>query len=239
MKIRDIVQNSDTVVGRIFDLFIIFLIVVSVVTLSVETLPNLSPAVKQALGISEVVITVLFTIEYILRIATSPKKTAYVFSFYGIIDLIAILPFYLAWVFGLPLEVDLRSIRIFRLFRIFRILKLSKYNQAMARFGRALAYAQHEILIFLCATLVLLYFTALGIYYFEHAAQPDHFQSISDSVWWAVTTLTTVDYGSVPPITFAGKLFTFVILMCGLGIVAVPAGLIAAALSKVLQDEDH
>ena len=239
MKISVIVQNSDTVAGRIFDLFVLFLIVVSVITLSVETLPDLSPVVKRALDVSEAVITVLFTIEYILRIATSPRKAAYIFSFYGLIDLIAILPFYLVRVIGLPLEVDLRSVRIFRLFRIFRILKLGQYNRAMARFGKALAYARHEILIFLCATLVLLYFTALGIYYFEHAVHPDHFQSISDSLWWAVTTLTTVDYGSVPPATLGGKLFTFVILMCGLGIVAVPAGLIVAALSKVLQEEDH
>ncbi|MCY4610192.1 MAG: ion transporter [Gammaproteobacteria bacterium] len=233
MKIYDIVQRSDTVAGRTFDLFVLFLIVFSIITLSVETLPNLPSITKQILGISEVVVTVLFTVEYFLRISTAPSKRDYIFSFYGIIDLLAILPFYLS------LGIDLRSIRVFRLLRIFRILKVAKYSNAMDRFGKALSYAKAEALIFLCVTLMLLYFAAAGIYYFENEAQPENFPSIFHSLWWAVTTLTTVGYGDFYPITAGGKLFTFLILMCGLGIVAVPAGLIAAALSKVLQGESH
>ena len=233
MKIYDIVQRSDTVAGRTFDLFVLFLIVFSIITLSVETLPGLSATTKQVLGMSEVVVTVLFTIEYFLRVATAPSKRGYIFSFYGAIDLLAILPFYLS------LGIDLRSIRVFRLFRIFRILKIAKYSSAMERFGKALAYAKAEALVFLGATMMLLYFAAAGIYYFELESNtfPECFQSIFHSLWWALTTLTTVGYGDCYPITIGGKLFTFLILMCGLGIVAVPAGLIAAALSKVLQEE--
>ena len=231
MKIKEIVQGSETVAGRTFDLVVLFLIVVSVTTFTVETLPDLSPVTKKALEVSEVVITLLFTIEYMLRIATSSKKVRYIFSFYGIIDLIAILPFYLA------LGLYLRSIRIFRLFRIFRILKIVQYNQAMARLGKAFMYAKYEILIFLGTTLMLLYFAAIGIYYFEHVVQPENFRSIFDGLWWAVATLTTVGYGDVFPVTVGGKLFTFVILICGMGVVAVPAGLIAAALSKVVREE--
>lgn len=233
MKIYDIVQSSDTTAGRTFDFFVLFLIVFSIITLSVETLPGLSATTKQFLDLSEVVVTVLFTIEYTLRVATAPNKRGYIFSFYGVIDLLAILPFYLS------LGIDLRSIRVFRLLRIFRILKAAKYSNALERFGKALSYAKAEALVFLCVTLMLLYFAAAGIYYFENEAQPENFPSIFHSLWWAVTTLTTVGYGDFYPITAGGKLFTFLILMCGLGIVAVPAGLIAAALQRILQEEDR
>ena len=233
MNIRKIVQESDTAAGRAFDFVMLFLIAFSVIALSVETLPDLSPHAKRALDVSEVVITALFTIEYGLRITTSPRKLRYIFSFYGVIDLVAVLPFYLS------LGIDLRAVRAFRLFRIFRILKITQYSVAMERFGKALWYTRWEALVFFLATLIVLYLSAVGIYYFEHDAQPEVFRSIFHSLWWAVATLTTVGYGDVYPVTSGGKIFTFLILMCGLGIVAVPAGLISAALSKVRQDEDR
>ena len=231
MNVRDIVHRSDTPAGRAFDFIVLFLIVVSIITLSIDTMPSLSPMTKRILHISEVVITVLFTIEYGLRIATSERKTSYMFSFYGFVDLIAILPFYLA------IGLDLRAVRVVRVFRVFHILKLTRYSSAMARFGKAVSYAKEEAFIFLLATIILLFLAAVGIYYFEHEAQPEQFGSIPHSLWWAVTTLTTVGYGDVYPVTVGGRFFTFFILMCGLGIVAVPAGLVAAALSKVRQSE--
>ena len=231
MNIGDIVRRSDTAGGRSFDFVVLFLIVLSIISLPVGTLPDLPPLIRRALDISEVVVTILFTVEYGMRIVASDRKTDYIFSFHGVVDLVAVLPFYLS------LGVDLRAVRAFRLFRIFRMLKLTRHSIAMERFGRALIYAKEEVMIFLLATLILLYFSAVGIYYFEHEAQPDHFQSIFHSLWWAVATLTTVGYGDVYPVTAGGKLFTFLILMCGLGIVAVPAGLVAAALSKVREEE--
>lgn len=107
----------------------------------------------------------------------------------------------------------------------------------MNRFGKALALAREEAVLFLLVTGILLYLSAVGIYYFEHQAQPENFKSIPHSLWWAVATLTTVGYGDVYPITVGGKLFTFVMLMIGLGIVAVPAGLVASAMSQVRDDE--
>ena len=107
-----------------------------------------------------------------------------------------------------------------------------RYNRALVRFSRAITLAREEIILFLGVTLGLLYFAAVGIYYFEHQAQPEEFASIFHSLWWAVATLTTVGYGDVYPITVGGRIFTFFILLIGLGIVAVPAGLLASALAK-------
>ena len=233
MKLQDIVQGSDTKASRAFDAVVFFLIIFSIITLTIETLPDLSPTTKWALHICEVVIVAFFTIEYILRIATSSRKRSYIFSFHGIIDLVAILPFYLS------IGFDLRSARALRLFRIFRILKLARYNDAMARFGKAVSYAKEEVMIFLFATLILLYLSAVGIYYFEHQTQPENFGSIIHSLWWALATLSTVGYGDAYPMTVGGKLFTFVILMCGLGVVAVPAGIVSSALSKVVRNEER
>ena len=155
------------------------------------------------------------------------RPLQYARSFYGIIDLLAILPFYLSG------TVSLQALRILRLLRLFRILKLARYNAALVRIGKAVSMAKEELVLFSIVTLMLLYLSALGIYHFEHAAQPEHFRSIFDSLWWAAATLTTVGYGDIYPITLGGRLFTFVVLMLGLGVVAVPTGIIASALASV------
>ncbi len=233
MKLLQIIKQPDTRAGRTFDLIVISLIIYSIITLSIETLPNLSGQTRSFLAYSEIVITLIFTFEYFLRILAAKNKVKYIFSFYGIIDLIAIIPFYLS------LGVDLRGARAFRLFRIFRILKLARYSKAMNRLGEAFLDTKEETTLFFVTTLILLYLASVGIYFFEHQAQPQHFQSILHSLWWSVATLTTVGYGDVYPITVGGKLFTFVILMIGLGVIAVPAGLVASSLSKARQNSKN
>lgn len=233
MNLRKIVQDADTRAGRSFDLVVLILIVLSLVTFSLETLPELPRAARSAFEFSEIVITLLFTLEYGLRIATAPRKKDYIFSFYGIVDLIAILPFYVAS------GIDLRALRVVRMLRVFRILKLAGYSNAAVDFGRAMRVAKEQFVIFGFAALILLYVSAAGIYYFEHEAQPDSFASIFHSLWWAVATLTTVGYGDVYPITAGGKIFTFLVLMWGLGIVAVPAGIIASSLSSLTRGDDE
>jgi voltage-gated potassium channel len=224
--IKSIVEVNDNKKSRYFALFIQALILLSVITFSIETIPNLKPQTKIILQSIEWFSVIVFTLEYLLRIYVADRKLSFVFSFFGIIDFLAIIPFYLS--FG----VDLRSLRALRFLRLFRILKLVRYNKAMNHFTRAIKSAKEEIFLFIFITLILIYFSAVGIYYFENEAQPKHFSSIFDSLWWAIITLTTVGYGDVYPITVGGKVFTFFILMIGLGIVAIPTGIISSALTK-------
>lgn len=231
-KIKTIIEQSDTKAGKAFDIFIQCLIVFSLITFSIETLPNLSTESKQLLRTIEVVVVGIFTVEYIARVVVATSKRAFIFSFYGIIDLLAILPFYLST------GIDLRSLRAFRLLRLIRILKLVRYSAAIRRFHRAFLIAKEELALFLFTAMIILYLAGVGIYYFEFPAQPEAFSSVFHSLWWAVATLTTVGYGDIYPITIGGKLFTFVVLIIGLGIVSIPAGLVASALSEARELDD-
>jgi voltage-gated potassium channel len=232
-KLKKVVEQNDTRVGRVFDFSILFLVVVSLVTFSVETLPNLSPTTHRWLHAIEVITVAIFTVEYLLRIFVADNKLGFAFSFFGLVDLLAILPFYLA------IGLDLRAIRAFRFLRVFRALKMARYSKAIKRFHRAFLIAREEIVLFLIVALMVIYVAAVGIYYFENEAQPKAFASVFHSLWWAVATLTTVGYGDVYPITVGGRIFTFFVLIIGLGIVAVPAGLLASALSKAREFEDE
>ena len=229
--IKGIVEFNNNRKSKYFALFIQLLILLSIVTFSIETIPNLKPQTRFILQSIELFSVIIFTIEYLLRIYVADSKPRFIFSFYGIIDFLAILPFYLS--FG----VDLRSLRALRFLRLFRVLKLVRYNRAINHFSKAIKSAKEEIFLFIFITLILIYFSAIGIYYFENEAQPEHFSSIFDSLWWAIITLTTVGYGDVYPITVGGKVFTFFILMIGLGIVAIPTGIISSALTKSVDKE--
>lgn len=230
--LKNIVEINDNSKSRIFAYFIQILIFISIVAFSFETVPDLEPNTRKLLRIIEIFCVVVFTIEYLLRIYVADAKYKFIFSFFGIIDFLAILPFYLA------LGIDLRSLRALRFLRLFRILKLMRYNKAIKRFTSAISTAKEEILLFLFVTLILIYFASVGIYYFESEAQPEHFASIFDSLWWAIITLTTVGYGDVYPITVGGKVFTFFILMIGLGIVAIPTGIISSALTTAVDKKE-
>ena len=160
-KLRVIVEESDTKLGKLFDLVVQFLVVISLLSFSLETLPNLSKNQLFILKLIEIVIITIFSIEYLLRIFVTNKKFKYIFSFYGLIDLLTILPFYLS------LTIDLRSLRALRLLRLFRILKLVRFNKAINRFQEALKIAREEIIIFIFATCIVLYLSSVGIFFFE------------------------------------------------------------------------
>lgn len=227
----NLINKPEKAQGKTFTFFIQALIILSLLTFSLETIPNLKEWQYLSLQYFEIFCIVIFTVEYILRIVFEKKSVKYIFSFYGIIDLISILPFYIS------LGFDLRSIRIFRVFRLFRILKLTRYNKALQHFQSAIRHAKEEIMLFLLLTAILLFLSALGIYYFENEAQPEKFSSIFHSLWWATCTITTVGYGDVIPITLGGKIFTFIILIIGLGTVTVPAGIVASAFSNSYGNE--
>jgi voltage-gated potassium channel len=232
-SIKQIIENSDTKSGKAFDLGVQVMIILSLISFSMETLPSLADDTRVMLRKFEIFSVGIFTLEYITRVIVASRKRSFVFSFFGIVDLLAILPFYLS------IGIDLRSLRSFRLLRLIRILKLARYSAAAKRFHRAFIIAKEELALFLFAALIVLYLAGVGIYYFENEAQPEAFSSIFHSLWWSVVTLTTVGYGDVYPITVGGKLFTFFILVIGLGVVSVPAGMVASALSKAREMDEE
>jgi voltage-gated potassium channel len=227
----NLTDDGESSVGLAFVYLIQSLIILSVITFTVSTIPDLEIGMQVFLEEIEMVIVVFFTIEYALRIYAAEKPWSFVFSFYGLVDLIAIVPFYVA------LGVDLRVIRIFRMLRALRFLKLVRYNKAARRYRRALSLIWEELVLFLTVSFMFLYLAAVGIYYFENTAQPEIFTSVFHSMWWALTSLTTVGYGDMSPITVGGKIFTYFVLMIGLGTVAVPTGLLATALIQAIREE--
>jgi len=230
--LRDMANEGGHGAGSVFALTIQVLIVLTLVLFSIETIPDLSPKTRLILNRIELATLVVFSVEYAFRLWAAPNRIAFITSFFGIVDLLSIMPLFL------PVSSDLRTVRIFRLLRLFRIFKFARYNAAMRRFQRAFMIAREELVLFSSFTAITLFLAAVGIYYFEHDAQPEVFSSIFSSLWWAVVTLTTVGYGDSYPITVGGKVFTFLILIVGLGIVAVPTGLVASALAEArLQDK--
>lgn len=223
-------MESNSGMGLYFNFFIQFLIFVSIVNFSILTLPNLSIKTQEIINRLEIFCVSVFTVEYLLRIYSASSRVKFFFSFFGLIDLIAILPFYLT------LGMDLKSLRAIRLFRILRLFKFLRYGNTMEKIKKSFNSIKRELFLFTLATLMLLYFSSIGIYYFENEAQPEVFASIFDAMWWSVATLTTVGYGDVYPITSGGKIFASVIVFIGLGLVAIPTGLIASSLTRAFQE---
>lgn len=229
--LKNIINEDNSPRGRMFNFVVQAFIVLSMVVFSMETLPKLSPEQQRWLHIAEVCITIVFTVEYLLRIYAAENKWRFVTSFYGIIDLLAILPFYLS------LGLDMKLVRALRLFRLFRAFKMFRYLKAANRLYRAMYIAREEFVLFFSMAVMMLFLSAAGIYHFEHEAQPEVFASIFHCLWWSVATLFTVGYGDMFPITMGGRVFTFFILIVGLSIVAVPTGLLAAAMVEVREKE--
>ncbi len=224
VRIERLLLSDDTVSGRVVQLGIQVLIVVSIVSFTLESLPSLDATWRTYLRWIETFAIVVFTLEYLLRLWTAEDRLRFVTSFYGVIDLLVILPFYL------QLGMDLRSLRVFWLFRIFRLFKLARYGDAARRMAAAFRLVRVDLAVFGVGAVFVLYLAAVGIYFFERDAQPEAFGSVIHAFWWALATLTTVGYGDVYPITLGGRIFTFVTLMVGLGVFAVPTGLITMAM---------
>lgn len=225
-KIDKIVETRESKAGVYFDYAIQVLILLSVASFTIETLPDLTAETINYLETFELVCIFIFSLEYLIRLYIAKNKLKFITSFYGIIDILAILPFYLT------LGFDLRSARVLRFLRLFRLVKLIRYNKAIRRFQTAFMMIKQELVMFSMVSLILFYLSAVGIYYFENSVQPESFSSVFSSLWWSVVTLTTVGYGDIVPITIGGRIFTFIILMIGLGIIAIPSGMISSALTE-------
>ncbi len=210
------------------EILIQILIIASIFQASLETMPNLKYKYKTFWDLSEKIFVAVFSLEYLARIYFSKRKLKFVFSFYGFVDIISILPSIILSMSSL----DFRFVRVLRFLKFFRILKLARYSKALGRFKDSFLDIKEELIVFFCLNLILLYMSATGIYYFEHEAQPEIFKSIPHSLWWSVATLTTVGYGDIYPITTGGKIFTFLILIIGIGIISVPSGLFASSFSR-------
>ena len=234
-RLRKVVEETGTRSGLVFDLSIQVLIIASIVIFSLETLPNLNDRTVMVLSILESVCITVFAIEYLLRLFVAKRKLKFVFSLWGMIDLLAILPFFLV-AYGITLNLII--LRAFRLLRLVRILKLGRYSKSLSRMVLAMQIARADLLLALAATLIMLLVASFGIYQFENPVQPEKFSSVFESLWWALATLTTVGYGDIYPITLGGRIFTGFILMIGLGIVALPAGIIASSFTEARKQQD-
>lgn len=230
-RIRAIVNGEDARWGQRFEIAIQALILFSIISLTIETVPNLPPGLSAFLSAMELIIVAVFTVEYGLRLYAAKSRLGYATSFWGIIDLLAILPYFLA------LGLDLRGVRAFRILRLLQVFKLFRYGQAGERLVAAFQRVKAELIIFGVVALIVVYLSAVGLYFFENKAQPEAFASIPHALWWAIVTLTTVGYGDVYPVTLGGRMFTGIVLVLGLGAVAVPTGLMASALTEIRREE--
>ena len=221
-------------ISRLFDKTILTLIGLSVLSVILESFPELAKKYSIFFSVFEIFSITVFSIEYILRIYTADYKyptdtgfysvVKYLFSPMAIIDLLAIIPFYLP----LLIPVDLRFLRILRLTRIIRIFKINRYTKSLILIGKVLNRKKEELVITVFITFLLLLLSASIMYYVEFDVQPEAFPNIIASFWWAIATLTTVGYGDVYPVTVLGKILSGIIALLGIGIVALPTGIISS-----------
>jgi voltage-gated potassium channel len=232
--------DSKSRISRAFNLGMLILIILNVIAVTLSTIESLYEPNKLVFEVFEILSIFIFSIEYIARMWVCTLDKEYSSPVLGrirfalrpmqMIDLLAILPFFLPF-----LGVDLRFIRAVRLFRVFRILKLGRYSEALSGLTRVIRTKKEELYITIFAGLILLLLSSSLMYIIENAAQPDKFQSIPDAMWWAVSTLTTVGYGDVYPITPMGKMLGSFIAILGIGLFALPAGIISSGFAAEIQ----
>ncbi|MAR39233.1 MAG: ion transporter [Flavobacteriales bacterium] len=235
-KLYQIIFEAETPSGKLFDVLLLITIVCSVICVSLESVADISSKYGSILRTLEWIFTILFTIEYFLRIWIIKNPFKYIFSFMGIIDILAILPTYLLFIFNLQF---LMIIRVVRLIRLFRILHLSNYIRGGQTMLVALRRSLPKIIVFLLTVLLFVIVIGTIMYLVEGPMgnNTDGFENIPNSIYWAIVTLTTVGYGSAVPVTAFGKLFASLIMLLGYGIIAVPTGIVASAVSRIDTDE--
>lgn len=222
------IYEADTPAGKTFDVVLLILIFVSIILVMLESVAPMQAQYGDYFYLGEWIITIFFTIEYILRVISIKKPSSYIFSFYGLIDLISTIPLYLS--FFIVGTNALLTIRALRLLRVFRILKVTRYIGEGNKLARALRDSRPKILVFLFAVMILSIIAGTLMYIVEG---PEHgFNSIPVSIYWCIVTLTTVGFGDIAPVTALGQFIATVIMVVGYGIIAVPTGIVSAEMAK-------
>lgn len=225
---HQVIYEADTREGKIFDLVLIVAILASILLVMLESVKSLDAKYHDFFNVSEWIITVLFTLEYILRIISVKRPVKYIFSFYGIIDLLSTIPKYLSLVIGGAHA--LVALRGLRLLRIFRILKLARFVKATDTLGRALIASRYKIFVFLSSVLVVCIIIGTLMYLIE--GDESGFSSIPISIYWTIVTMTTVGYGDIAPQTPLGQFLASLLMILGYGIIAIPTGIVGVEMSR-------
>ncbi len=227
-RINRIIFGHDTKSSKLFDVILLWVIFISVVIVVLESVPTYHAKFFDAFFYAEWVITILFTIEYLLRVWSSRTPFRYIFSFWGLVDLLSILPTYLELInFGFHY---LLAVRILRLLRVFRVLKLVRFNREAQKLLLAMKGSGHKIGVFLMVVFSVMVLLGTLMYVIEGGE--NGFTSIPQSIYWAIVTVTTVGFGDVVPQTVLGKVLSSVAMILGYAIIAVPTGIISVELAK-------
>ena len=244
-RVFEIINKAEDgdLASKIFDWTIMALIALSIISIILESFADIYARYNTLFRIFEIITVVVFTAEYLLRIWTADllfpeanhPRLKYVFSFMALIDLLAILPFYLPF-FSADLRF-LRMMRLFRLFRLLRVFKLGRYLDALHVIVKVIRTSGPQLIMSVVICFFVMLFSAIVMYTVENPEQPEQFPNVISALWWAICTLTTVGYGDVYPITAVGKFFASVISLVGIGIIAIPTGIIAAGFNQVITGE--
>jgi voltage-gated potassium channel len=229
-----IIFGTDTPAGKAFDVGLLIAILLSIVAVMLESVASLQNQFGTVFKITELILTAAFTLEYVTRIYVTQQKSKYIFSFYGIIDLLSLLPTYLSMFF--TGTQYLLIIRALRLLRVFRILKLGRFVGEGEQLGRALRASRHKITVFLGGVVTVVLIMGTVMYLVEGGE--NGFTSIPRSVYWAIVTLTTVGYGDIAPQTILGQTLASFIMILGYAIIAVPTGIVTVELGKDRQKQE-
>ncbi|RIA09997.1 voltage-gated potassium channel [Flavobacteriaceae bacterium MAR_2010_72] len=234
-KLHELIYEADTRAGKVFDLVLMSTIIASIILVMLESVKAIDERFHQFLNISEWVITILFTLEYIARIVSVNKPMKYILSFYGIIDFLSTIPKYLSIIFaGTHALVALRALR---LLRIFRILKLARYLGASNNLVKALKASRAKISVFLFAVVIVAIILGTIMYLVE--GEKNGFSNIPKSVYWCIVTLTTVGFGDIAPQTPLGQFIASLVMILGYGIIAVPTGIVSAEYTTQIKQTDQ
>lgn len=242
-KIFNIINDTEnpTKASKFFNISIITLILVNILLIILDTF-NMPYHIVKMFNLVEFISTIIFTAEYVLRVWTSDllypalapfkARLRYIKSFMALIDLLSILPFYIPFI----IPIDLRALRTLRIFRLLRLFKINRYTKALSSIYNVFKNKFAQLMSSMAVVLILIIISSILMYNIESAAQPGAFSNALDGMWWAVATLTTVGYGDIYPTTTLGKLLSSVIALLGIGIVAIPTGIISAGFVESIED---